>query len=464
MNPGQFNPNSSETGHFPLELKPQPAWMAVLGLLLFTGLGIAAGVGNPLRFAFPLASLAVGIFLYSRYPIFYTGFTWWMWFLTPLATRLVDYRSGSWDEKRLMLLGPFLVTSVTIITVLKYLPKAHRQGGSSFVLALLSVSYGFAISIILNSPLKAARAMLDWLTPVLLGFYFFANWENYPQYRKNLENVFFWGTLVMGVYGIYQFLFAPEWDRFWLIHSEVISFGRPEPRGIRVWSTMQDPGSFAIFSFPGLLLFLETRKTLTSAVVAIGLLAFFLSMARTAWLGYFVALLIVAATLNPHAKKRLIINATIVGVLVFFLFNSEMFSDVIGARLQTFSNLEQDSSYNARQSIYAGYLDSSLSEAIGRGFGDGVLDGGVLDILTSIGWFGTLPLITAIILLLSRQFQISRVYSDSFMDVAKSIDASILVMLLSANTLRGPSGIIFWSFAGLFIAGYKYHIKQRNAR
>src|SRR4028119_173132 len=104
-------PNNSRKQRFSLTLKPQAAWMAILGLLLITALCLAAGLGKVLNIIFPAGSFAVGLFLYLRYPILYVGFTWWVFFLTPFVRRLIDVRIG-FAEPRPVLLAPFLAPFV----------------------------------------------------------------------------------------------------------------------------------------------------------------------------------------------------------------------------------------------------------------------------------------------------------------------------------------------------------------
>lgn len=81
-----------------LDEQTLPAWIAILGLVLISSLCVLAGAGGILRLGFPLLSLAVGLFLYLRYPVLYIGFTLWIWFLTPWLRRVVDSRSG-WDPQ-----------------------------------------------------------------------------------------------------------------------------------------------------------------------------------------------------------------------------------------------------------------------------------------------------------------------------------------------------------------------------
>ncbi|NET73026.1 MAG: O-antigen ligase domain-containing protein, partial [Sphaerospermopsis sp. SIO1G2] len=88
------------------------AWSIILGFILLTITCYFGGAASLLRIIFPATSLLVGIFLYLRHPILYIGFTWWIWFLTPLIARLVDYRIG-WDPTRQILLAPYLVVFIT---------------------------------------------------------------------------------------------------------------------------------------------------------------------------------------------------------------------------------------------------------------------------------------------------------------------------------------------------------------
>ena len=94
-------------------LYPAPAWIAILSLVLFSALCLVVHAGGVLRYAFPAGSLAVGTFLYWRYPLLYVGFTWWIWFLAAFVRRLVDVQAG-WVDPSPVLLAPFFVTIVSL--------------------------------------------------------------------------------------------------------------------------------------------------------------------------------------------------------------------------------------------------------------------------------------------------------------------------------------------------------------
>src|SRR5919202_1555595 len=140
MSDRQMLQNSPRSRGLHLGLQPAPAWTAILALVLFSALCIVAGAGKILNLAFPMGAFAVGVLLYFRYPILYIGFSWWILFLTPLIRRLADYRSGFTDPSPI-LIAPYLVIGITLVTCWQYFPKTARQGGLPFILSFAGVFY-----------------------------------------------------------------------------------------------------------------------------------------------------------------------------------------------------------------------------------------------------------------------------------------------------------------------------------
>ena len=446
-------------------LQPAQAWMAILGLVLFSALCILAGAGSILRLAFPAGSLAVGVFLYWRYPILYIGFTWWMWFLTPLLRRLVDYRSG-WDQKSLILLAPFLVTLVTFATFLKHLPKSYRQGSLAFVLAFTGVFYGFLIGCIKTSFSSAALGVLGWLTPVLFGFHLLVNWRDYPSYRQNIQRTFLWGVFVMGVYGLLQFITAPEWDMLWLINSEMTtSAGNPVPFGFRVWSTTNSFGHFAVFLMAALLLLFNSQGSLRVPASAVGYLSFLLTLARSTWGGWLLGIFTLMTSLKARLQMRLVITLVVIVLCVFPLTTIDPFATAINSRLQSFSDLKNDGSANARGEIYSQTnLDLAFSNILGDGIGSGgIVDSGILDIFFTLGWLGAIPYLGGIVLILLNLFQGSEGHFDPFVSSARAIILSVFMLIVFFSVTLGFFGLFFWAFAGMGMAARKYYQHQRPA-
>jgi hypothetical protein len=465
--------SSSPAKGFPLGLQPPLAWTAILGLALFSILGIFGGGGKILRLGFPVGAFAVGAFLYNRYPILYTGFTWWIWLLTPLVRRLVDYRNG-WDAQPLILLAPFLVTLCTIVTFLRYLPKASRQGGLPFVIAGVSVFYAILVGLIQGSPVSVIRSGLDWLSPVLFGFHLFVNWRDYPHYRQNMQRTFLWGVLVTGAYGVVQYLIAPEWDRFWLINSEMITAGKPEPFQIRVWSTLNGPGIFGSFMIAGLLILFNGKGAFYVPASIAGYLAFLLSLVRSAWGGWFAGLITLLVSLKASLQMRLVMTILVMAMCIFPLTAIEPFSEIINTRLQSISNLQEDDSARGRLEIFQRDLNLALSSTLGSGIGAGVtvkkdgslervaFDNGFLETLFTLGWFGAIPYLTGLLLILFKLFQHSEANFDPFVSTARAISIGLFLQLPFGNSFIALPGVIFWSTLGLGVAAQKYHRYQHQ--
>lgn len=458
-------------------LQPLPAWIAILGLILLTAVGVLAGAGSILRIAFPVGCFFVGMLLYLRYPVLYVGFTWWLYFITPWLRRVIDYRSG-WDAKGVILVAPYLVTLIACITFLRYFPRSYRQGSLPLILAVLAVTYGSMIGLVKNPPVVTARAMLDWLSPIVFGFHLFMQWRNYPIYRQHFERVFTWCLLVTGVYGIVQYLVAPEWDRFWIIQTELVTNGTPEPLGIRVFSTMNSPLPFAVVAMAGLLLLFNSQGFLRIPATVAGYMAFLLSLVRASWLGWFVGLLTLFTSVKVRLQKRLIITILVVAVLVVPLATIEPFAEIISTRLETFADVRrgQDTSLVERSANYAKDINLALSNVIGNGVGSIyavndsgvleqlVLDSGILDMFFTLGWIGAIPYLGGILLAILELFRDSSIRADAFASAARAIAVGILAQLALGSVMLGSSGMVFWGFLAMAMAARNYYKAQRVAR
>ncbi|AFZ34373.1 hypothetical protein Sta7437_0782 [Stanieria cyanosphaera PCC 7437] len=451
----------------------KPVRIAIGGLTLFTILGILLGAGNILRLIFPVASLCVGLFLYFQYPIIYIGFTWWLWFLTPLISRLIDYRSG-WDPSRLILVAPYLVTMITTITLFKYLPRTYSRGGLPFILVLAAIGYGTLIGLVNNQVFAVARSFLDWFSPIVFAFHLWINWRDYLRHREIIQSTFLWGVLIMGAYGVIQYLIAPEWDRFWLNESGMFtSSGSPEPLGIRVWSTMHSPGPFAVVMQAGLILLFTHKKPLRIPAAIVGILTFLLTLVRSAWGGSILAMLLFIPSLKSKLQLQIISTILILGLCVLPLATVEPFASKISDRVQTLTNIKKDNSFRARQNRYEENLQASLSQFQGTGLGHTwsfnesknglsvtVIDSGVLDLFSTLGWVGAIPYLGGLILMIANLFKFSQLNFDSFLSASKALILSYLIMLIISSGMISVSGLLLWGFIGLNMAGNKFYLKN----
>ena len=441
--------------------KPAPAWIAILMLVLFTAVCILVGAGSFLNIAFPAGALVVGAFLYFRYPILYIGFTWWIWFLTAFIRRLSDYRS-SYTEPSTLLLAPYLVTALTLVTVFQHLPKARREGGLSFILPLVGIFYGFLIGLINNPPYEATRGFLDWLTPLTFGFHLLVNWRNFPSYYQNIQRTFGWGILVMGIYGIVQYLLAPEWDSLWLINSGMTtSGGTPFPFGIRVFSTMSSAEPFAAFTAAGLLLLFNKPGLLNIFASGAGYLALLLSLVRSAWIGCLAGLLTLVSSLNAKNQMRLVVTISITGLIIIPLTTLEPFSKTINNRVETLSNVQEDGSYKDRTNFISIAGDYAFTNLLGDGINGKVYDSALLGSFLNLGWLGTICYVSGMLSLILKLFQDSQGSSNFFTGTARAIVISCLIRIpVNGSSILGVGGLLLWGFLALHVASQKYYLYQ----
>ena len=438
------------------------SWISIAIFGCISGLLYIAGAGSLLRYFFVAGAFSLGIFLYSKDLIIYTGFTWWIWFLSPLVRRLADYQAG-WQEPNIILLTPFIVTLITFLSFAYHLPKNIFRGGFPFVIASFSIMYGLGIGFVQYPAAALVVPLLNWFTPIMFGFHYFINWRRYPEFRKNIFKVFIWSLLIMGAYGIWQYLVAPEWDRYWLINTELVTFGTPEPRGIRVWSTLNSPQPFGVVMIAGLLLLLTAKQSwLKISAAGVGYISLLLSLARSTYLGWFVGLIVLLASTRSSNQMRIIATIVVLILIIIPVVNIDIFNDVISSRFESLFNPSEDVSYNERADRYARMLDEALRSSLGRGLGgvSGVIDSGILEILLTLGWVGTVPYIFGMGTPILELFfgKINRL--DTFPSVCLAISMGVFVQMSLGPVMLGVAGVILWSFLGLGLASNKYHQLQ----
>ncbi len=445
---------------------PAPAWIAILSLVLFSALCLAVHAGGLLRYAFPAGSLAIGAFLYWRYPLLYVGFTWWIWFLAAFVRRLIDVQAG-WADPNPVLLAPFLVTIVSLLTFAKELPKAIKGAGLPFALCMMGVVYGFLVGLINSPPQTVVVPLLNWLAPVAFGYHLYANWRIYPDLRQMLQRVFVWGVLVMGAYGVVQFLIAPGWDRFWLQNQTTQVFGTPNPLGIRVFSTMHSPQPFACVMVAGLFLLFASRSSLRFPASSVGYLSLLLSLARSAWLSWVVALVVFLPSLKPKLQMQLILTLLVMMIVVLPLTTIDPFASVISARVQTMFSGQNDVSYADRSQGYSTVLTDAVTNIPGLGMGFvlkdssiGSNDSGILTLLLTLGWLGLLPYLGGLLLLIASLIQSRGAMNDSFMSAARAIAIATFSQIGLNNVMLSSFGMVLWGFIGITIAARQYYAKS----
>jgi O-Antigen ligase len=442
---------------------PDSSWAISIILGIVSICLIAVNAGKILNYVFLFLTVSIALLFYIKRPIFYVGFTWWIWFLSPLVRRLADYRGGGFSEQSLILLTPYLVTLISGMTLAKSFKRRLLPESIPFLICLLAVGYSYIVGV-LNAPLfKSSFVLLNWITPMVFGYHLLASWQSYPAYSKNIQRVFLWCLIIAGSYGVYQYLLAPEWDCSWLVSVDggAGGFGQPFPQKIRVWSIMHGPGVFAAVMAACLILTAANLNLVTAPASVVGYLALLLTVVRSAWIAWAVGFFTVFLRLTPKAQGRILLSGLIIGALLIPLSGMEQFSDLISRRLQSFSSLESDGSGQERLAVYERAVSFVTTNFVGTGLGGDhsqfAFDSGILDILVNLGWIGAVPYLFGMFLILQRILVLNIPRTDSFAISARAVTLAILAQLPFGSSMVGLPGLLLWSFFALSMASIRYH-------
>jgi hypothetical protein len=453
---------------------------SILGLIFMVAGCILARQGGLLNLLYPVGVLAVGGILYVRHPALYVGFVWWVWFLSPEVRRLVDYQSG-WHPQSTVGLAPYLVVGIAMFGLMRHAPKLKVFPLLTIGMACAGLFYAFGVGVLVVGVSAAAFDMLSWLVPVVMAFYFMLNWRYYPDFRRVTQRAFSWGLLLMGLYGIYQFINPPAWDRFWMINADMGVIGSPEPFEVRVFSTLNSPGPLAVVLAAGLLVLLSNGRLRDWPAISAGYAGLLLSVVRSVWGTIIVGALVLIAQ-GGRSRLRLLITLVATALILWPLLSFGPVADVIAERLQTLDALERDTSFMARLQTYVEWAPQALGQVWGMGMGStgvatkltnvgttgegyatalGGLDLGIIAIPLTLGWPGTLLYVGGAVWLLVYALRAVR-RSDAFVMACRSIVIMMLAQFVFGNVTTGVNGMILWGFLGLAAAAQMYY--THNAR
>jgi hypothetical protein len=456
--------------------KGPPEWTAQAIVWGVTALLVLARQGTVLTYAFPLMATLAALWLYFKSPARYIGFMWWVWFLGPEVRRLADWSKGGFTQTSLIQVAPLVVTVICGLTLLRQYRVLAQRRGLPVLLMLLGIAYAYLIGVASSGPMAATYDLANWLYPVLIGFHIMVNAHEYPKYRKVMLDTFIWGLLVMGAYGVVQFFIMPPWDSMWMIGSQMASQGEPVPLGVRVFSTMNSSGPFALVAMAGMTFVMAGEQRIKWIAGGLGFVSFALSLVRSAWGGWIIAMFLQLLKASNRVRVRILVGAVVLIGLSVPLLTVGPVADRLGTRLQTMTNLSDDSSYAARNEFYASFMQTAFTDVTGEGFGAtgtstklasangdlgkyGSFDSGVMNVPFVLGWPGTLMYVSGLSLLLMRAIRASfSLRDDKFAQACLSLSCSMIGILVFANTFVSTGGSLLFMGLGSIIAA-RHHAK-----
>lgn len=442
--------------------------LSMVGILLFAGatlLLLATRRTDVLTLGFPAVASAVGVLLLFTAPARFVAFALWLWMLTPFIRRVVDEQNG-WNPQNPILLAPLLVCGLALFDIVRLAPRLRRLEALPFVLAFVALAGGVVVGLFVSPPALVLYAALSWTAPLLLGLHVAIHPEHHRHYHHAIVLSLGVGVVLLGLYGIAQFLSPTVWDRLWMINSRMDSIGQPLPLRVRVFSTMNAPGPLAQFLSAGLLILLAVRSSFKWPGIAAGLVVFLLSLARSAWLGFAVGFVALAVLAAPRTRQTMFWMIALVSVVVLTISTAPLppelasMRETIGRRLTTIGDLSMDDSFRARRYLVPAVLADIGEHPLGNGLGATLvggargsassrladqglyLDNGVLEVLLVLGWGGGVIFLLSAGGALWMSLRAVRAHDVGIGYLAGA--TALLAQVVGGTIFSGVGGAMFW--------------------
>ncbi len=453
-------------------------WSAPVMLWLITLTLIFARQGMALVLVFPVLSVLIGIWMYFKHPMRYIGYVWSLWLLSPEIRRLADWLTGVYAPASPIQIAPLVVTMISGLSLIRFHGVLAQRRGLPIVLMTGGLVYAFMVGVVRSGPLAVIYDLANWIYPIFIGFHILVYSNRYVEHREQVIRTFTWGMLITGIYGVVQFCIAPPWDAFWMLNAKMNSIGEPVPFSIRVFSTMNSPGPLA-FVLMGAMIYITASNEWSRWIAGTaGIVSFSLTLVRSAWGGWVVALVVILTRADYKTRMRIIAGAVALSILSIPFLMIGPVAEKMQARIQTFSNLQDDQSYSARNDFYAAFASMAFFNVAGEGMGAtgtstklsndtgqlgqyGSFDSGVMNIPFVLGWPGTLLYLSGFACLMLRAALSSfRLPDDAFASANLSIVIAVVSMLVFTNSLTGTSGLLLYGsiFSILSGADWKRHV------
>lgn len=453
--------------------RSKPETVVVLLFTLLIAVLAVGGAASILRLLYPVLGTLVAVFLYFRSKPQYVSFVVWIWFLSAFVRRMADFHGG-FQETSLILLTPYLVTAVSGLLLVRNPRGLIYRRNRPILLALAAIVYGFCVGLTKYSVVQMIPALLNWMVPLCLAYFLSESWSEYDEIKATLQKSYVYAALIMGVYAVYQFFIFPPWDRIWLENMRTVTFGKPEPMQVRDFSTMNAPVVFALCMTSVLLVVLSSRSKLRYFSIVAGLIGLILSLNRSSWLGFFAGLAFIVFRLSNRDRVRIISTLIIFVGVAAAGATLPGISEIVGERFQSFSSPGDDVSYQARNEGYGRALATLSREPFGEGVGSpdldhptsenddaiGPHDSTLLELLYSVGWFGTVCYLSAVGIITYRS--LASPLRSKFEISAGAVHVAFLAQSMLNIILSGPIGVFFWILAGMVLANSELRWQTSN--
>lgn len=429
-----------------------PGW-AVAGLFILVMAVAGPVIGSVARPIFILGCGAIGYYAWQQSAAIHLQTMLVLLCFASLVRRLVDLPVG-YDQQGLMLVGPLLAMmapATELLGALNGKPFANKQIFPILIVGACTL-YASLLSLFQGDFTNAASGAIKSVAPLTYAACLLQRAESPAKMVEAAASAFMVILPLMGLYGILQYVDPPDWDRYWMKNASILSAGLPVPFGVRTYSVMNGPASFATFTAAGLVLVLFLRSSLLAlAVTAPAAIAFLLSMYRTAWLS--MALAIAFCLLFSATRKRAA-TAILSSIAMVFVAMLTPFGDVISDRLASLTQGSNDGSARERLDQFISLWNLPDSGLFGSGFstvdvgsaGTMAVDGMFITCWISMGIVVGLICLAALVWACVVAMKCSWSNTQITSVLVGALAAGSLFQMPLANIITGELGFLFWTF------------------
>lgn len=387
---------------------------------------------------------------------------WALWLVAPLLRRLFSLESGVLSADPLAL-APFISTlAVALVALWRHgaPPKRERM----IPLAALA---GFAIGLPVGfglSPEAAAFAAFASLAAVAA---FMIGYHDPLSDDGTLARTLRLGAPALSLYAVYQYFALPAWDRTWVQETSFVTALAPEDDRVRVWSTLNSPGTFAMLLGLALLAFLASRRFTVASLLGVAaiVVALALTYVRSAWIAIAAAAVVLVLARPRRLGPRVAVALAIAAIGVPTLGAGTPTGEAIVGRFDTLGELQTDTSAQERRETATSVLPRALVEPLGSGLGSAgepsrlsgtggfrYTDNGYLSLLYQVGPLGSLLVLGAAGVAYRRAWRAARSPGSGSLEWGiLGMLAFVAVAMLAGDLLYGVTGVAFWYLVGLAI-------------
>jgi len=463
-----YNPGlTAQALHLPRADSESKGYWSVIAMPVIT-VGLLFSPANTLLlYTFPLMAVWIAVYLYRRNRPLYVGLVCWLWFLTPLVRRILDYRAG-WTQPTAILLAPPLATCVPLLWLIPDWRRVLERRAAPLICVLVTCVYATFLGILNLAPRFVFQDLLTWLAPLIFGFMLSRHREQIVELFQAFEKAFIYGLLVISVYGVIQFFFLPKWDAFWMGWVMMDSIGKPEPTEVRVFSTMNGPQILASFLATGLIVAFNSRQRIRWVAIPAGLLCLVLSLARSGWVAMAAGTVYLLFSLSHRQRFRMVVAGILCALAMLVALQNPDLQEVMSQRFDSFSDVKNDTSFMDRVDAYKGLIDGFMINPFGlgmgatpaiaedkvtvhRGWNQDLGDSTIAMVITTMGAAGALVLVCSLLLLARRVFldaSVNAVYTNT----VRAILIGLIAEAALDGVVSGPTGFLTWASVGFGLA------------